>query len=217
MVFCKKIWSECSAVHLYLFFLQDNWTFPGCFSFPNSFSASSVTFSKPHLKENFIHYNFITFNFWKVCLIIPLNTLGEASQTFLRLSGNSFGCVFRVCVASKGLFTDELMAGFCLGTAGMVQFHLRNPKILNEHGWHWISYLQTQQCQVFSRTKGTHFCTCSILLFQIYERHKMKEYPRLFCYLRKLICLRPPDAISLSNELLDVVFLSQRRTSEAVH
>lgn len=194
---------------MYLFFLQDNWTFPGCFSFPSSFCASSVTFSKPHLRENFIHYDFITFNFSKICLIIPLNTLGEASQTFLRLSGKFWACFPCLGGIQGTAFIDELMPCFCLGTAGMVQFCLGNPKIPSERAWHCISYLHTQQWQVFQRARGACVCMFSILLFQIYERHEMREYPRLFCYLRRLIYLMPTNDISLSNELLDIVFLSQ--------
>lgn len=121
---------------MYLFFLQDNWTFPGCFSLPNSFCASSVTFSKPHLKENFIHYDFITFNFLKICLIIPLNTLGEASQTFLRLSGKFWACFPCLGGMQGTAFIDELMhvfawaqQGWCSSAWGIPKYRVSMPGI----------------------------------------------------------------------------------------
>lgn len=72
-----KRWSGRRAARLSLFSLRTAGLSQGVLSPHVSSCALVIVFFKPRFDENFIHYNFITFNFGKVCLIIPINTLGE--------------------------------------------------------------------------------------------------------------------------------------------
>lgn len=72
-----KCWSGRCAARLRLFSLGTGRLSQGVLSPQVSSCALVIVFFKPHFDENFIHYNFITFNFGKVCLIKPINTPGD--------------------------------------------------------------------------------------------------------------------------------------------
>lgn len=96
----------------------------------------------------------------------------------------SFGCVSHVGKqAFQGFaFKDGLRADFGLDTAEMVQLCLGNPRIPRERAWCCFSYLQTQQCWLFSAGEGSTFLYVfhsTQHTFQMCGRHKVKEYSRL--------------------------------------
>lgn len=100
---------------------------------------------------------------------MPLNTLAEASQTFLRLSGNSFGCVFHVWVASRDCFYRWINGRLLSG-------HSRDGAVLlgrsqnSEWTWPALNFLPSDPAvPAFSRTKGTRFC------FQFCSSRFMKD------------------------------------------